>query len=198
MYWIRSAIKRDQIHQSRVIQVPQRLQENHKRVLRIRRELAFAMDRPPTIKELSHAVGMPEARLMHCLTCMQQKTYSLDQTIANHKKPFQAENESNTLYSLVESKTDDSSDISNLEHRLLREDLINVLHRHLSEEDATLLLLRYGVIDGDEPKVKNGLRTIAEVGKRVGLKPDKVRRTLSRSLNHLQVVIGDEWKEYER
>jgi RNA polymerase sigma factor (sigma-70 family) len=198
MYWIRSAIKRDQIHQSRVIQVPQRLQENYKRIVRIRKELTYAMDRPPSMIELSDAVGMSKDHVERCITAMQQKTYSLDQAIVNHKKPFQDSQNSDTLYSVVESKSDDRTDAENWEYIHLREDLIKALRQHLPEEEATLLLLRYGLIDDEEPQLKNGFRTIAEVSRKAGLKPDKVRRTLNRSLSHLQVVIGDEWREYER
>jgi DNA-directed RNA polymerase sigma subunit (sigma70/sigma32) len=198
MYWIRSAIKRDQIYQSRVIQVPQRLQEHYKRIVRIRKELTFAMDRQPSMVELSDAVGMSKEHMERCITAMQQKTYSLDQTLVSSKNAFQDNRNVDTLYSIVESKTDDRIEAENLEYVHLREDLIKALRHHLPEEEANLLLLRYGLIDDDEPQLKNGFRTIAEVSRKAGLKPDKVRRTLNRSLSHLQVVIGDEWREYER
>jgi lambda repressor-like predicted transcriptional regulator len=51
----------------------------------------------------------------------------------------------------------------------------------------------------DKQRMKNsGLRTVAEVSQMAGLKPDKVRRILNRSLTRLQTVIGDEWRDYER
>mmetsp|Transcript_2227 Transcript_2227/g.4083 ORF Transcript_2227/g.4083 Transcript_2227/m.4083 type:complete len:109 (+) Transcript_2227:1-327(+) len=102
------------------------------------------------------------------------------------------------MYSIVASVTEEN-DYSKAEYTHVREDLINTLHQHLSEEEATLLMLRYGLIEDDEShKRKSGLRTIAEVSRMVGLKPDKVRRMLNRSLKQLKSVIGDEWREYER
>jgi RNA polymerase primary sigma factor len=198
MYWIRAAIKSDQLYQSRVIQVPQRIQETYKKVVRVRKEFISSFERPPNKHELCDAVGLPEAHLDRCLTAMQRKTLSLDQWLVNPMKPFQIATEKDTLYSVVESKIDQRTPAESMEYSLLREDLIEAIRRHLPEEEANLLLLRYGIIDDDVPHVKNGLRSLAEVSRSSGLRPDKVRRSLLRSLNHLQSVIGDELRLYER
>jgi RNA polymerase primary sigma factor len=197
MYWIRSAIKRDQIYQSRVIQVPPRLHENSKRINRIRNELKKALGRPPTTAELVHATGLPEAQIERINHAMKQRTYSLDQTITNRFKPNSIDENKESLYAIIESKTEEN-DYSRSEYNFLREDLINALHEHLTEEEATLLMLRYGLIENQNSVKRSGIRTIAEVSNIVGLKPDKVRRLLNRSLNQLQAVIGDEWLDYER
>lgn len=197
MYWIRAAIKRDQIYQSRVITVPQRLHENHKRISKIRKELTDANDREPSMTELSEAVGMTEAQIERCDTAMAQKIYSLDQTIFNTLKPNKRFEQKENMYSIIESKTDDSY-ANRAEYELLREDLINALHSHLSDEEANLLMLRFGLIEDKEKIKKSGLRTIAEISRLSGLKPDKVRRTLNRSLKQLQAVLDNDWLEYER
>ena len=101
------------------------------------------------------------------------------------------------MYELVESQTDDSDD-NKLKHSLLREDLIDTLYRHLTEEETKLLLLRYGLLDTLPQNLKNGPLTIAEVSRMVGLKPDKVRRMLNKSLKHLKAVMGTDWADYER
>jgi len=198
MYWIRAAIKRDQIYQSRVIQVPQRMHEKHKRINKIRKELILSLDRPPTASELSLAVGLPQDQIERIEKAMAQRTYSLDQNLVNLLKPNKVDEDGDSMYSIVASVTEEN-DYSKVEYTHVREDLINTLHQHLSEEEATLLMLRYGLIEDDEShKRKSGLRTIAEVSRMVGLKPDKVRRMLNRSLKQLKSVIGDEWREYER
>jgi DNA-directed RNA polymerase sigma subunit (sigma70/sigma32) len=102
-----------------------------------------------------------------------------------------------TMYDMIECKTDDG-DYNSIKHRLLREDLISTLHRHLSEEEVRLLLLRYGLDDTSEQRVNNGPLTIAEVSLLAGYKPDKVRRIINRSLKQMKAVIGSEWIEYER
>lgn len=197
MYWIRSAIKRDQIFQSRVVTVPQRLYENHKRILRVQRELKESLDRQPTMAEIGKAVGMSEVQIERCLSAMSQRCYSLDQQVSNPLKPLTADSDSDTMYELIESRTDDG-DYNKQNHSFLREDLIATLRQHLSEEEAELLLLRYGLMDSVPQNLKNGPLTIAEVSRMVGLKPDKVRRMINRSLKHMKAVIGSEWIEYER
>jgi RNA polymerase primary sigma factor len=196
MYWIRSAIKRNQILQSRIVTVPPRLFENHKRINRVQKELKDSLNRDPTKKELAQAVGMSAIQIDRCLAAMSQKCFSLDQQIANPLKPNSA-NEKGTMYELVASKTDDG-DYNQLKHVFLREDLIETLYRHLSEEEATLLLLRYGLVDTTPQNLNTGPLTIAEVSRMAGLKPDKVRRMINRSLKHLKAVIGNEWVDYDR
>ena len=176
--------------------MPQRLYENHKRIRRVQKELTQGLGRPPTKQELSEAVGMSEVQIDRCLTAMSQKCYSLDQQVANPLKPMSSSSE-DTMYELVESQTDDSDD-NKLKHSLLREDLIDTLYRHLTEEETKLLLLRYGLLDTLPQNLKNGPLTIAEVSRMVGLKPDKVRRMLNKSLKHLKAVMGTDWADYER
>ena len=194
MYWIRAAVKRSQIFQSRVIPVPQRLYENHKRLLRVQAELKKSLGRDPTRKELGNAVGMSETQVDRCMTAMDQKCFSLDAGISNKFKPNEPEKDS--LYELVQSREDDADSLKRV---FVREDLIETLNRHLDPSAVDLLLLRYGLMDEKAlPHGYSGPLTIAEVSTLVGLKPDKVRRMINNSLKQLQFLIGDEWDDFER
>jgi RNA polymerase sigma factor (sigma-70 family) len=197
MYWIRSAIKRDQIWQSRVVNVPQRLHESHKRINRVHKEIIDTTGHAPTKRELGAAVGMSEVQIDRCVAAVGQRCHSLDEQISNPLKPMSATSDGHTMYDLVASKSDDG-DNDKLKHVFLREDLTSALHEHLSDEEANLLLLRYGMVESKPQNLKSGPLTIAEVSRMVGLKPDKVRRMINKSLKHLKSVIGDEWIEYER
>eukprot|EP00429_Kryptoperidinium_foliaceum_P004172 CAMPEP_0176011724 /NCGR_PEP_ID=MMETSP0120_2-20121206/5429_1 /TAXON_ID=160619 /ORGANISM="Kryptoperidinium foliaceum, Strain CCMP 1326" /LENGTH=565 /DNA_ID=CAMNT_0017344591 /DNA_START=217 /DNA_END=1911 /DNA_ORIENTATION=+ len=192
MYWIRSSIKRGQVVQSRVVPVPQRLFETHKRIRKTQADLSKEFGRSPTREELAAAVDMSEAQLERCFEAMSQRCYSLDQEVANPLKPSSGNRET-TMYELIDSSTG-SRDYDPIAHEFLREDLINLLKKNLSEEEVYLLLLRYGLWDEiPQQSLKNGPRTIAEVSRIVGYKPDKVRRIINRSLKHMKGVIGDEW-----
>jgi DNA-directed RNA polymerase sigma subunit (sigma70/sigma32) len=197
MYWIRSAVKRDLLSQSRIIQVPSRIFEQHKKLEKSWQELKLTHDRTPTMLELSDVTGLTQAQIERCEETMNQKIYSLDQSVLNALNPFEEDANRDTLYEIIARKTEDL-DTSRMEYRLLREDLIKALHQHLSKEEANLLMLRYGIIENRESMKKSGFRTVAEVSRMAGLKPDKVRRLLHRSLTRLQTVMGDEWLEYER
>lgn len=197
MYWIRSAVKRTQIFQSRPIPVPQRLYENHKRLQRVERELKETLGRQPTKKEIGDMVGMSVTQVERCFKAMAQRCYSLDQGITNTLKPNNGDRESNSLYDLVESKED--GEHIKQKRVFIREDLIETLHRHLDPEAVNLLLLRYGLKDDTTlPGGLAGPLTIAEVSKLVGLKPDKVRRMINNSLKQLKFLIGEEWEDFEQ
>jgi RNA polymerase primary sigma factor len=198
MYWIRAAVKRSQTVQSRVIPVPQRLHANHKRVVKTEMELKQALGRPPTRKELSMAVGMTVLQLERCLRAMDQRIYSLDQTITNSLKPNDSGGGGDTMYDIIGSKTDDGEHRT-LQRVFLREDLIETLNRHLTETEVQLLMLRFGMMEQEQlPPGYEGSLTIAEVSKLVGLKPDKVRRMIINSLQQMKYVIGEEWDDFER
>jgi RNA polymerase primary sigma factor len=197
MYWIRSAVKRSQIFQSRIIPVPPRLYENHKRLQRVEKELKDALGRQPTKKEIGDVVGMSVTQVERCMKAMEQRCYSLDQGITNALKPNSGDRDMSSMYDIVESKEDGEQ---NKQKRVfVREDLIETLNRHLDPEVVNLLLLRYGL--KDDIALPNGLSgplTIAEVSKAVGLKPDKVRRMINDSLKQLKFLIGEEWEDFER
>lgn len=196
MYWIRSGVKRSQILQSRVIPVPQRLYENHKRLQRVEKELIETLGRQPTKKEMGEVIGMSETQVERCLKAMEQKCSSLDQGITNKLKPNNGDREESSMYDLVQSTEDGEH---NKQKRIfIREDLIETLNRHLDPESVDLLLLRYGLKDDALPYGFSGPLTIAEVSQLVGLKPDKVRRMINNSLKQLKFLIGDEWEDFER
>jgi RNA polymerase primary sigma factor len=195
MYWIRSAVKRSQIFQSRVIPVPQRLFENHKRLQRVEKELKETLGRQPTKKEMGEVVGMSEMQVERCLKAMEQKCYSLDQGISNKLKPNSGDRE-NSMYDIVESTQD--GEHNKLNRIFIREDLIETLNRHLDPESVDLLLLRYGLKDDSLPEGLAGPLTIAQVSQLVGLKPDKVRRMINNSLKQLRYLIEEEWEDFER
>lgn len=194
MYWVRAGVKRSQIQQSRIVVVPQRLHEKRKQLKRVDREIVAEFGRRPTKRELGDAVGMSELQVDRCIAAMDQRCYSLDAEVANTNKPMQSRSGA-SLIEIVESKKDDGEH-RRLSQSHLREDLIETLHRHLSPEEVELLLLRYGLIG--EQKLNGQQPTIAEVSERVGLKPDKVRRMLQKSLKQLKAVGVDEWQSFQR
>lgn len=196
MYWIRSAIKRDQCFQSRIIQVPQRLHETSKRITVNRVKLSELLDRQPTQLELSKAVGMSVAQIERCEAAISQRTYSLDQNMVNRNNPIKVDDHRDTLYSIIASKSD-NVEYNELDLNYLRQDLLRALNFHLTEEEANILILKFG-LDNEYASSKKIGRSIAEVGQLVCLKPDKVRRIIKRSLKQLEALIGDDFRLYNR
>lgn len=201
MYWIRSAVKRSQLFQSRVINIPQRLHANHKKVTVTRKQLQHVLGRPPSDDELADAVGMSLAQLDRCVKSMEQKCFSLDQQLNNRNKPSEIHRK-DTMYDVIESKkgAGGGEEDCRISRTFLREDLIESLYRSLDKESAHIIMLRYGLVDDTSilPTGYEGPLTIAQVSQLVGMKPDKVRRKIIKSLKELKYTIGNEWRDYER
>lgn len=196
MYWIRSAVKRDQCLQSRIIQVPHRLHETNKRISVNRKELTKVLDRPPTELELSRVVEMTVAQIERCETAFSQRIHSLDQNLVNRNNPMTLEDHRDTLYSIITTKSDEV-EYNEVELSNLREDLLRALKFHLTEEESSILILKFGM-DNEFASSKKIGRSIAEVGEMVGLKSDKVRRIIKRSLTQLETLVGDDFRSYNR
>lgn len=73
MYWIRSSVKHLHTLQSRIIQVPQRLHEIHKKILKYQEMLEDELGRIPTTSELAESVGISEIQLERCMDAMAQQ-----------------------------------------------------------------------------------------------------------------------------
>ena len=157
MYWVRASVKRSQLYQSRIIPVPQRLTENHKRLKRMEREMIAANGRRPSMKELGATVGMTEEQVNRCMTAMSQKCFSLDQGIQNTFKPNTGGDggqSKDTMIEIVESKSckvNVQNDYDRYERSMLREDLVETLRRYLPPQEVEVLLARYGFTTAGRP-----------------------------------------------
>jgi RNA polymerase sigma factor (sigma-70 family) len=198
MYWIRASIKRSQLYQSRVITVPQRLFESHKRIVQVQADLTVSLGRTPTKKEIGEVVGMSELQIERCIKAISQQTFSIDQELQNSKKPSQSAGEKKATMEEIIDFTDAEANAA--ERALLRNDLVETLYRHLPEEDVHVLLLRFGLLEEDRKSINptGAMKTIAEVSRIIGYKPDKVRRIINRSLAHMKASIGKDWSDFER
>jgi len=196
MYWIRSAVKRSQTSQSRIVTVPQRIHETHKRVQKNDTRLRKELGREPTKEELADACDITVLQLDRCRKAMSQVTFSLDAEVQNHHKPNSASSRKDTMYDIVEGRVDET-EYERTQRLLMKEHLIGTLRRYLSPHEVDLLLLRYGLMDERAlPKGMSGPLTIAEVSKLVGLKPDKVRRIIINSQKQLKHLMK-EWEDFE-
>ena len=194
MYWIRASVKRSQMLQSRIIAIPQRVHETHKRVTKIEAELRSELDRDPTKEEIAEAANIRIDQLDNVMDAMNQQVMALDKNIENNRKPGRSDKQTD-MHEII-------ADIDITEYAndtTLREELINSLRRHLTPIEVKILCLRYGLLDARVlPPGFGGPLTIREVGLLVGLKPDKVRRTINKSLRQLKYLIAHEWPEYSQ
>lgn len=198
MYWIRAAVKRSQILQSRVINVPQRLHETHKKITKVEGELKQELGRKPNKEELASAVGITEMQLDRCRKAIAQQCYSLDAELDNKLNPNKADMNKDTMHNVLAAQYE-NEELKLLKSDFMKNDLVGTLHRYLEPPEVELLLLRYGLMDERTlPYGFSGPLTIAEVSRLVGLKPDKVRRMINKSLRQLRHLIAHEWEDFEK
>ena len=196
MYWIRSAVKRSQTTQSRIVTIPQRIHETHKRIVKNEARLRKELGRDPTKLELAKACDITAMQVDRCRSAMRQVTFSLDAEVQNKHKP-NSDSRKDSMYDIVEGKVVDETDYERTQRLLMKEHLIESLRRYLLPHEVDLLLLRYGLMDERAlPKGMSGPLTIAEVSELVGLKPDKVRRIIINSQKQLKTLMK-EWENYD-
>jgi len=199
MYFIRAGVKRAQLLQSRLIYVPQRLQEVHKRASKVDEELRIKLGRTPTPPEIATAAGVTEGYLERCIKALTQTCYSLDNKIENPYRDYVGgDSGGDTLQDIVDTKKTGIEGYQTLQDHFMKEDLINTLNRYLTPYEVDIILLKYGLMDErTRPFGFSGPLTLAEVSKLVGMKPDKVRRVIKNCLEQLKDLIAHEWKDYE-
>lgn len=198
MYWVRASVKRNQVAQTRVVSVPHRLYENNKKIKKIELELRESLRRRPTIQELASATGLTEDQIDRSVKAMAQRSFSLDDQITNKYKPLSVSSNADRLVDILDTKSQDNEE-KKLQSCLLREDLIEALNRYLTPEEVEILLFRYGLKELPESKARvGGQPTIAELSQVLGLKPDKIRRTIQKSLKCLRLYGADEMLSYQR
>jgi len=194
MYWIRASVKRSQMAQSRIISVPQRVHETYKRLIKVESELALDLKREPTDEEIATALKVTLKQLDNARKAMNQSVFSLDKTLVNGKTPSKSTRDTN-MYELIP----DEESMQYANDATIREELINSLRRHLTPIEVKVLCLRYGLLESKRlPPGYAGPLTIKEVGLLVGLKPDKIRRTINKSLRQLKYLIAHEWPDYSQ
>ncbi|KAL7533611.1 hypothetical protein ACHAXR_005342 [Thalassiosira sp. AJA248-18] len=196
MYWIRSAVKRSQTSQSRIVTVPQRIHETHKRITKHQARLRKELGRDATKDELAAACDISITQLDRCRKAMSQVTFSLDAELENGHKPNNGGSRKDTMYDIVAGQVDET-EFERTQRLFMKDHLIGTLRRYLTPHEVDLLLLRYGLMDDRAlPKGMSGPLTIAEVSKLVGLKPDKVRRIIINSQKQLKHLMK-EWEDFE-
>lgn len=196
MYWIRASVKRSQMLQSRLINVPQRVHETFKRISKVEVELRAELGRQPMKREIALAANVSVEQLEKCTEAMRQQLMSLDEDLQNSKKPGSSNgNRKMDMYELLP----DEESMELVNQKFMKEDLIKSLQRHLTPLEVAILCLRYGLIDERTlPHGFSGPLTIREVSLLVGLKPDKVRRTINKSLRRLKYLIAHDWPQHSQ
>lgn len=170
-FWIRQGMTRSLADQSRTIRLPVYVHEFLLRLNRARALLSSQLGRPATDNELAKMLDVNATRvekMNHLPT-----TISLETPVGQDKEGGTI----TTLGELIPSSTPAPDEL--VQAAQLRAELDLLLQLALKPEERDVLRLRYGLDDGNA-------KSIAKIGKIVGIKVSAVRGVESRALRSLR------------
>ena len=167
-WWIRQAITRAIADQARTIRIPVHMVETINKLVRVSRQLVQELGREPTPEELAKELNMPVDKVRE-ISKISQEPVSLETPIG--------EEEDSHLGDFIPDE-DAPAPSEAASFVLLKEQLGAVLET-LSEREAKVLRLRFGLDDGRA-------RTLEEVGKEFDVTRERIRQIEVKALRKLR------------
>jgi len=169
-WWIKQAIERAIVNQTRTIRLPVHIAEIVNSYLRSVRQLTQALGRDPQIEEIAKKMKVSVDKV-RSISQVVRETYSLDMLIGDQ--------EEDTLKDILQD-TNALSPASASEEIRRREHIDDWLQQ-LSVSERKVIELRFGLGYG-EPK------TLDSIGKDFGITRERVRQIETQALNKLRVI----------
>ena len=167
-WWIRQAITRAMADQARTIRIPVHMVEVINKLGRIQRELLQDLGREPTPEELAKEMDITPDKVLE-IQQYAREPISLDQTIGD-------EGDSQLGDFIEDSEAVIAVDA--VSFTLLQDQLQSVLQT-LSEREAGVVKLRFGLTDGQP-------RTLDEIGQVYGVTRERIRQIESKTMSKLR------------
>ncbi|MCQ2467259.1 MAG: RNA polymerase sigma factor RpoD [Clostridia bacterium] len=166
-WWIRQAITRAIADQARTIRIPVHMVETINRLTKYQRQLVQELGREPDINELAEKMEMTPEKIRE-IQRISQDPVSIDKPVG--------EEEDSHLVDFISSDETLAPD-EEVARVLLKEELVNVLSA-LSEREAKVIKLRFGLDDGRQ-------RTLEEVGRTLGVTRERIRQIEAKAIRKL-------------
>jgi RNA polymerase primary sigma factor len=167
-WWIRQAITRAMADQARTIRIPVHMVETINKLGRIQRDLRQDLGREPTSEELAKEMDIPQGTVLE-IQQYAREPISLDQTIGNEGD--------SQLGDFIED-SEAMVAIDAVSFTLLQDQLQSVLAT-LSEREASIIRLRFGLTDGQP-------RTLTEIGYLHGITQERIRQIETKTMSKLR------------
>ena len=167
-WWIRQAITRAIADQARTIRIPVHMVETITKVKKVSSQLLHENGHDPSPEEIADKLNMPVDKVREIMRVAQDPV-SLETPIG--------EEEDSHLGDFIPDD-DAPAPAEAASHTLLREQLNEVLNT-LTEREAKVLKLRFGLEDGRA-------RTLEEVGQRFDVTRERIRQIEAKALRKLR------------
>jgi RNA polymerase primary sigma factor len=173
VWWIRQSIERAVANQAHLIRLPAHISTDLNRLARVVRSLLSQLKREPSNEEIAAMMKL-EPDYIERLKKVVNRTYSIESPIGRGSD-----------YSLKNTIRDEDSDgpISLVENiDIERFEKVSSWLEGLSEQEKRVIVLRYGLDDGNP-------QTLEAIGKRFSLTRERVRQIESKALAKLRRII---------
>jgi len=164
VWWIRQAVARALSEQGRTIRLPMHIAERHDQIVRSERRLATELGRDPTIADLAAATGFSPDHVTEILSWA-RSAVSLQTPVG--------EDDGSELGELIPDEGAADPELSAA--RALFKDAVRGELDTLPQRERQVLELRYGLDDAPE-------RTLAEIGRTLGVTRERVRQIEQQTL----------------
>jgi RNA polymerase primary sigma factor len=173
-WWITQAVARGLAGKARTIRMPVHIVERMQKLNRAERMLWMELGREPTLQEVTERAGLPLRQALE-VEAAARASISLDQPLGEQEDALFGDMVAGEG-PLPEERVAD---------RLRYEALAEALAL-LCERERAVIVLRYGLYDS-EPK------TLAEIGRRLGVSRERVRQLETEALKRLARLPETEW-----
>ena len=180
-WWIRQAVSRAVAEQSRTIRLPVHIVEQLTKLYNTARDLEIELGHPPTPAEIGERMGIDAERV--------REAFRAARVPISLETPIGEEQESTLADVIADSAM--RAPAEQAEDEVLHQMLDSSLRERLTQREAEVLKLRFGLGDNRE-------RTLAEVGQELGISRERARQLESEALRKLRrdTPFKQRFKEY--
>ncbi|GLI69214.1 hypothetical protein VaNZ11_013787 [Volvox africanus] len=171
-WWIRQAVSRSMAETGRAVRLPVHMIEQLTKLKNVAGALAMELNREPSMQEMAEAVGLPVSRVELLLDAARAAS-SMESAVGS--------DEGMTIKDAVQDERMTADEAFGSDS--LRTDVESMLEG-LSEREASVLRLRFGLEDGVE-------WTLEDIGSRLGVTRERIRQLEAKALRKLQVKTID-------
>ncbi len=170
-WWIRQAIDRALVNQSRTIRLPVHVSDDINRMAKTTRRLSQTLQREPHAHEIAEEMNVKLAYVRRLMTLL-RRTCSMETPIGDGSDYF-----------LIDTIEDTSMVApSDLLENIDRYEQISEHFKELSESEQKILALRFG-LDDKEPQ------TLDTIGRSFGVTRERIRQIEAKSLEKLHASV---------
>ena len=178
-WWIKQAIERAIVNQTRIIRLPVHIAEIVNSYMRAMRQLTQTLNRDPSIEEIAKKMKLPLEKVRG-ISQVVRETYSLDMLIGDQ--------EEDTLKDILQDTNSQSPATASEEIR--RREHIDDWLLQLSVSERKVIELRFGLVDGES-------KTLDSIGKEFGITRERVRQIETQALNKLRAITKRKQIDFE-